>query len=94
MQAHNNLAATLKNQGKAKQAIHHYCEALKIRPDYAEAHNNLGAALMDRGNVRKAIEHYLKALRIKPDYGNAHNNLGYALNLGHATENDDLHDVE
>jgi len=49
---------------------------------------------MDRGNVRKAIEHYLKALRIKPDYGNAHNNLGYALNLGHATENDDLHDVE
>src|SRR6202167_1037861 len=77
--AHNNLGVSLADQGKLDEAIAHYSEALRIKPDYADAHNNLGAALADQGKVDEAIAHYSEALRIKPDYADAHDNLGVSL---------------
>ena len=77
--AHNNLGVSLADQGKLDNAIAHYSEALRIKPDYANAHNNLGAALADRGKTEEAIAHYSEALRIKPDYADAHINLGVSL---------------
>jgi protein O-mannosyl-transferase len=77
--AHNNLGATLADQGKTDEAIAHYSEALRIKSDYADAHNNLGVALADQGKFDEAIAHYSEALRIKPGYSDAHSNLGIAL---------------
>ena len=59
-----------------QEAIGHYEQALRIKPDYAEAHNNLGIALVQAGRMQEAIGHYEQALRIKPDYAEAHYNLG------------------
>ena len=41
----NNLGAALVHNGKTKEGIVHFREALRIRPDYAEAHDNLKMAL-------------------------------------------------
>ncbi len=76
---HNNLGGILAGQGKTQEAIAHYAEALRIKPDYEEAHNNLGLVLAGQGKTQEAIAHYAEALRIKPDYADAHNNLGIAL---------------
>ena len=77
--AHFNLAVVLKGMGKSGEAIGHFEEALRIRPDSAEAHFNLGHVLQQAGKLSEAIGHYEQALRIKPDYADAHLNLGSAL---------------
>src|SRR6266404_4193627 len=43
--AHNNLALALQRSGNLPEAIDHYGQALRLKPDFAEAHNNLGSAL-------------------------------------------------
>jgi tetratricopeptide (TPR) repeat protein len=75
----NNLGKALTSQRKLKEAMRHFSEALRIRPDYPEAHNNLAAALAKQGRIKEAISHYAEALRIKPDSAEAHYNLGNAL---------------
>ena len=60
-------------------AITHYEQALRLKPDYAETHNNLGIDLAQAGKIEEAIAHFEQALRIKPDYAEAHYNLGNAL---------------
>jgi tetratricopeptide (TPR) repeat protein len=83
----NNLGIALDRAGHSDDAIKHYLEALRIKPDYAGAHYNLGIALGRKGLPDEAIKHYLEALRIKPDYAEAHNNLGIALDRkGHSDE--------
>jgi protein O-mannosyl-transferase len=85
--AHNNLGISLFHLDMLEEAIDHYRQALRIKPDYAEAHNNLGIALSRQGRLHEAIEHYAQALRIKPDLVDAQVNLGNALlKAGHATE--------
>ncbi|MEJ2430175.1 MAG: tetratricopeptide repeat protein [Deltaproteobacteria bacterium] len=74
-----NLGTALDKQGRTDDAIKHYQEALRIKPDYAEAHNNLGIALDKQGRIDDAIKHYQETLRIEPDNGEAHNNLGIDL---------------
>jgi tetratricopeptide (TPR) repeat protein len=84
---HSNLGVALDKQGRTEEAIEHYLQALRIKPDYVDAHNNLGLALYNQGRTEEAMEHYLQALRIKPDYEKAHNNLGNALdNQGRTAE--------
>jgi tetratricopeptide (TPR) repeat protein len=79
VEAHNNMANTLANAGKTDEAIEHYQQALRLKPDYAESYNNLGVLLARAGKIPQAIEDYQKALSLKPDYAKAHNNLGLAL---------------
>ena len=57
------------------EAITHWEQALRIKPDYAEPHYNLGVALEQAGKPKEAIGHYEQALRIKPDYVKAQNSL-------------------
>jgi tetratricopeptide (TPR) repeat protein len=77
--AHLNLANVFSREGKLNDAVGHYEEALRIKPDYVEAHANLAFALFRMGRTSEAIEHYQQALRIQPDYAEAHNGLGFAL---------------
>jgi tetratricopeptide (TPR) repeat protein len=77
--AHNNLASALKEKGQIDEAIPHYQEALRLRPDLPDAYNNLGTALADKGQTDEAIRQFQEALRVKPDNLPALNNLGNAL---------------
>jgi tetratricopeptide (TPR) repeat protein len=77
--AHDNLGVALADQGKLAEAIVHFSEALRIKPDFANAHYNLGNALAEQGNLAEAAAHFSQALRIKPDFANAHDSLGIAL---------------
>ena len=74
--------ARLKNE-KSDEAITHFQQALRLKPDYAEVHNGLGVALFKKGRIPEAIEHYQQAIRLKPDYPEAHNNLGMLCWSGH-----------
>src|SRR3989454_941814 len=76
---HNNFGYELDRRGKLAEAIEHYRQALRIKPDYALAHTNWGVALGRQGKPAEAIEHYRQALRIKPDDALAHTNWGVEL---------------
>jgi protein O-mannosyl-transferase len=75
----NNLGLALVEQGKIQEAIAHFSEALRIKPDDAEAHYSLGLALAGQRKIQGAIAHFAEALRIKPEYSEAHNGLGVTL---------------
>ena len=75
------LRKPLVKNGRFPEAIHHYSEAVKIRPDFADAYNNFGTALGRLGKFDKAVECFSIALRLKPDYpkDGVHANMGIAL---------------
>ena len=78
--AHNNLANSLKEQGRIDEAIRHYYLALeKEPPDPEGIHYNMAIALTAQDRIPLAIEHYSAALKINPDYADAHINLGAVL---------------
>jgi tetratricopeptide (TPR) repeat protein len=77
--AHDNLGATLAQNGRLDEAIVQFQEALVIQPDYAVAHYNLGNALFQVGQADEAIVHYHRALATRPEYAEAHDNLGNVL---------------
>jgi tetratricopeptide (TPR) repeat protein len=74
--AHNNLGTTLSDQGRVDEAIAHYEEALRIRPDYSNAHINLGTARKSQGRIDEAFGHFVEALRLNPRSLEANYNLG------------------
>jgi tetratricopeptide (TPR) repeat protein len=76
--AHNNLGNALLQKGRVDEAITHFQEVLRIKPDDAKADFNLGNALLQKGNVDEAITRYQTALRIEPDFAGAHCSLGNA----------------
>jgi tetratricopeptide (TPR) repeat protein len=88
--AHNNLGIELDRQpGRATEAIAHYEEALRLRPNHARAHHNLAQVLAKiPGRQDDAIAHYESALQIDPALGLAHHNLAVLLAArpGRATE--------
>lgn len=69
-----SLGLALKSEGRTDEAVIHYREALKIRPDYVEAHNDLGIVLAERGDTEESLRHFSEAIRLKPDYADAFNN--------------------
>jgi tetratricopeptide (TPR) repeat protein len=77
--AYNNLGNALAGSGRVPEAIQHYQEALRLRPDYAEAHSNLGFALAGSGRTPEAVQHFQEALRLRPDFAEFHYNLGIVL---------------
>jgi tetratricopeptide (TPR) repeat protein len=77
--ADSNFGVTLIQKGSVDEAIVHYQEALKIKPDYAEAYYNFGNALLRKGSVDEAIVKFQKALEIKPNFLEACYNLGNSL---------------
>lgn len=75
--AQYNLADYLMDvPGRAAEAVPHFEEALRLRPDSFVAHNGLGGYLLQTGHDEAAAAHFEAALRIKPDIAAAHFNLG------------------
>jgi len=75
---HNNLGAALARKGQIAEAVYHYQEALKVKPDYAEAYFNMGSALAHLCRYGEAIWWYEKALQYNPLFVEAYNNKGIA----------------
>jgi superkiller protein 3 len=77
--AQNNLAVALADQGQPEEAINHFKEALQLNPGDEKVHFNLGNTLSKQKRFEEAIAQYKEALRINPKFANAHNNLGNTL---------------
>lgn len=78
--AHNNLGRILaEQQGRYMQAVDHFREALRLRPNFLEARGNLGLALIRLGKPEEATAQLEQVLRVKPDDAAAHMGLGRAL---------------
>ena len=69
--AHLNLAKLLAHKGKIDDAMGHYSEAIRLKPDDAVPHYDLGIIYNSRGNIPRAIEEFSTALKLKPTYSEA-----------------------
>jgi Flp pilus assembly protein TadD len=77
--AHKFLGDALDKKGQLDEAISHYQEALRLKPDDALVYNNLGVAFDKKGQSEDAIRQYREIIRLEPDRPFAHYNLGNAL---------------
>src|SRR5882757_11182765 len=85
---HYNMAFALQSLGRLDDAISHYQQATKLKPDYIEAYTNLGNVLKDVGRYSASAASYERVIALKPS-AEAHYNLANALaslgRLGEAT---------
>jgi Tfp pilus assembly protein PilF len=77
--AHVGLGRVLMQQGRLQEALGHFTDAVRLRPDSAESQHSLGLVLLRLNRPDEAIEHFKVAVRIKPDLAEAHAGLGVAL---------------
>jgi len=78
--AHCNLGLILaKNPNRLPEALAHFKEAVRLRPNDAQMHNYLGSALAGAGRKSDAIAEYETSLRLNPNFPYAHSNLGIVL---------------
>lgn len=77
--AHYNLGGALRDIGKIDEAIFHFSESLRLKPDYVDTSNNLANLLLLKGKVDDAVALYSNALKYKPDDADVHYNLAIAL---------------
>ena len=66
--AHNNLGRVLAEEGRMKEALQHFFEAVKANPNYKEAHFNLAGAYAALEKHAEAAAEYEMVLRLDPGY--------------------------
>ncbi len=74
-----NLGNALKEQGRRREAIASYRQALTRDANLAEAWCNLGDVLLDEGEPEEAANCCRRAIEMRPGFAEAHCNLGNAL---------------
>lgn len=77
--AHHNLGTLLASEGRLDEAVPHYVEAIRLKPDYADAYTNLGLALMIQDRKSDALRFLEEAVRLNPNHAEAQNNLAVLL---------------
>jgi tetratricopeptide (TPR) repeat protein len=73
--AHSYLGRTLYADGKIKEAIDQYQQALNLNPKDEDIYVNLGAAYLLDGRIKEAFMQFQAVLRINPTIPEAHINL-------------------
>ena len=85
--AHKLLGSALFEQGDFEEAISHYKESLRLRPNHANTEGDIGLALLKLGRVDEAVVQFRKALMLKGDMQKWHSGLAIALDkLGRLDE--------
>lgn len=85
--AHNDLGNILFKRGEVDEAIGHYRQAIRLKPDAGLNHYNLANALARQGNIDEAIDEYRRAVFYAPYNGRAWYSL--ALLIGSKGETDE-----
>lgn len=84
---HYFMGNFLFREGNVDQAIRHYREAVKIKPDFDDGHDKLGRALSYKGLHAEAVQHYQQAIRINSAKADFHYHLACSLeHLGKTDE--------
>ena len=73
---HLNTGAQLFNAGNVTEAMKHYLEARRLKPDSSQVHYNLGLALFKMEQPLEAVEAFREAARLQPGSSRLTNNLG------------------
>jgi tetratricopeptide (TPR) repeat protein len=73
-----NLACALLDKGQIDEAIVHFREFVRLRPELGNSHYNLGIALYKKGQLDEAIHQLQETIRLESDDADAHHNLGTA----------------
>ena len=76
--AHNSLGADLFKNGKLKEAMYHYNEAIRLNPNATDFYNNRGICYFALGQPQSAVEDYNKAVALNPEFADAYYNRGVA----------------
>jgi Tfp pilus assembly protein PilF len=63
----NQIGTVLNRQEKHAEAVLHFDEALRIKPDYFHALANMARVLRQQGKTAEAIGFYERALKVRPD---------------------------
>ncbi len=65
---HDCLGLAMSAEGKNKEAINHFNQALLLNPDYANAYFNRGMINIKSGQYKEALQDFSETIRLKPDY--------------------------
>ncbi len=85
--AHASLGHVRAVAGQWNDALAHYAEAIRLRPDYADAQSDYASILLKISRAPEALPHLEAALRLKPDDDDIRYNLAVAqAQTGHMDE--------
>jgi len=73
----HNLGVTIAAQGRQREAIGWFDDALRADPGFVSAHYNRGVALMALGGTGEAAEALARAAALEPEHYEAHRALGF-----------------
>ena len=57
----------MAQEGRIKDAEHHFRQAIENQPDYRTAHFQLGLLLQKQGRDAEAVPHFLKTLTVEDE---------------------------
>lgn len=64
--AHNNLGTVLLKEERFAEALSHFQQTLRMKPDHSRANKNMGAALLGLHRYEEAIAEYQTAMKVEP----------------------------
>ena len=76
---HFNLGHVLGKQGNLNEALTHFSETLRLKPDFFDALINAGVTLNDLRRFAEATDYLTRAVAIEPRSSKAHAQLAIAL---------------